>query len=108
MDKHICYNGYVVICETHNVGGIFDLNIIHDEELEDALNHGNKVIDKNKKIISKSLCTKDCDVYLDGLSLNNKIVYGYQQNYYNVFYEGLKLTRKNDIFNKHNIVSVFL
>lgn len=110
MEHRVNYNGYVVICENHNKGAIINLTFTHDEELEDALDYGNKVIEKHNKSISKKMCCKlNCEVFLDGLSLNNRIVVGHHEKYYNVFYEGWKLEdfyKKNNIHKMSKIVSV--
>jgi hypothetical protein len=55
------------------------------------------------------MCNLNCDIFLDGLSLNNHIVVGHHEKYYNVFYEGWKLEdfyKKSNIHKMSKIVSV--
>jgi len=111
MDDRVIYNGYVVFCEKHDTGAIVTLNNTHDEEVVDAINYGNTVIEKYSKDIGKKMCQTDCDscVYLDGLSLDNKIVFGHHQKYYDTFFEGWCLDDfTKQTFSLNKIVSVCL
>ena len=109
MDKRIIYNGYVVLCETHNKGAILNISMTHDEDLSEAVAYGNKVIELYSNQISKKMgcCKTGCGIYLDGLSLNNIIVYGRNKKYYDVFFEGWKLDDiRNKEYSDNKIVSV--
>jgi hypothetical protein len=111
MDTRVVYNGYVVFCEKHDTGAIVNLNNTHDEDLYDAVSYGNTVVEKYSKDIGKKLCHTDCDsgIYLDGLSLDNKIVFGHQQKYYDTFFEGWCLEDfTKQTFSLNKIVSVCL
>ncbi len=111
MDDRVIYNGYVVFCETHNTGAIVKLNNTHDEEVVDALDYGNTVIEKYSKDIGKKMCQTNCVscVYLDGLALDNKIVFGHHQQYYDTFFEGWRLEDfTKQTFSLNKIVSVCL
>ena len=109
MDERIIYNGYVVFCESHNKGSILNLGMTHDEEFSEAFTYGNKVVELYSKKIGKKMgcCKSKCGIYLDGLSLNNRIVYGHNKKYYDVFFEGWKLedVAKN-AYSRNKIVSV--
>jgi len=111
MDTRVVYNGYVVFCETHDTGAIVNLSKTHDEEVVDAISYGNTVVEKYSKDIGKKLCLTDCNggIYLDGLSLDNKIVFGHHQQYYDTFFEGWCLDDfTKQTFSLNKIVSVCL
>ena len=109
MEQRVIYNGYVVFCEKHDTGAIVNLNNTHDEDLYDAVSYGNTVVEKYSKDIGNKLCHTDCNsgIYLDGLSLDNKIVFGHYQKYYDTFFEGWCLEDfTKQIFSLNKIVTV--
>lgn len=106
------YNGFIVYCVDHDQGAIIKLRFTHDEEVEEAMAYGLEYTTNKRDLIGERICgCSKCNVKFHGLAMDDKIVIGQSQKFYDMLGGGWKLSYfgeemyRQDLFNTDNVVA---
>ena len=89
----VTYNGYIVYCVDHDQGAIIKLRATHDEDTEEALAYGLQYTTQKSDLIGQRICgCRKCNVKFHGLAIDEKILIGHSQKFYDMLAGGWKLS----------------